>query len=129
LNLNVNLHPGPDVDIAGRNGISAKELVSTKTIAATSDLDGVLSTVSSSLVENNTATLITVRRVLRPSDLVPTALKVLGDLAEGERKHRECSKSNLAKHGERIENIQEKGLKNRSVCLRMRMRAKRQERS
>jgi hypothetical protein len=91
--------------------------VSTETIAATSDLDGVLSTVSSSLVENNTATLVTVRRVLRPSDLVPTALKVLGDLAEGERKHRECSKSNLAKHDERIGNIQEKGRRRMEVFV------------
>jgi hypothetical protein len=77
--------------------------VSTETIGATSDLDGVLATVSSSLVKNNTSTLVTVRRVLRPSDLVPTALKVLSDLAEGERKHRECSKSNLAKHDEGLE--------------------------
>lgn len=84
------------------NSISSKELVSTETIGSTSDLDRVLSTVSSSLVKLNATALIAIRRISRPSDLIPTTLEILSDLAEGEGQHRKCSKSNLTKHDKNI---------------------------
>jgi hypothetical protein len=74
--------------------------VTTETIGATSDLDRVGTTVTGGLVKDNLSTLVTVRCICRPSDLIPTALEILSDLAERERKHRKCSKSNLAKHDE-----------------------------
>jgi hypothetical protein len=94
------LHPGPDINITTGNGISTKELVSAETVGATSDLDGVATTVTSGLVKNDLSTLIAVRRIRGPSNLIPAVLEILSDLAEGERKHRKCSKSNLAKHDE-----------------------------
>jgi hypothetical protein len=89
------------------NSISSKELVSTETIGPTSDLDRVLSTMPSSLIKLDAAALITIRRISRPSDLIPTTLEILSDLAEGERQHGKCSKSNLTKHDE-MEKIYEK---------------------
>jgi hypothetical protein len=94
------LHPSADVDISAGNSIGAKELVTAETVGSTSDLDRVLAAVSGSLVKNDLSALITVGSVGRPSNLIPTALEILGDLAEGERKHRKCSKSDVAKHDE-----------------------------
>lgn len=97
-----NLHPSSDIDMALGNSIGSEELVSAETIGSTSDLDRVLSTVRSSLVKLNATALIAVRRISRPSDLIPATLEILSDLAEGEGQHRECSKGNLTKHDENI---------------------------
>jgi hypothetical protein len=74
--------------------------VTAETVGSTSDLDRVLAAVSGGLVKNDLSTLVAVGSVGRPSNLIPTALEILGDLAEGERKHRKCSKSDVAKHDE-----------------------------
>jgi hypothetical protein len=109
------LHPGPNIDVTTGNGIGAKEFVSAEAIGATSDLDRVGTTVTSCLIENNLSTLVAVGSICRPSYLIPTALEILSDLAECERKHRKCSKSNLAKHDELDMDWKKKKNKNRKV--------------
>lgn len=63
------------------------------------DSDRVLAAASlGRAIESDLAALVAVRRVGRPSDLVPSALKALADLREGGSRNRQCEKGGLEKH-------------------------------
>lgn len=94
------LQPDSDVDIASGDLSRAEEYMSTIS-TWTGDLHGVGTAVCLCGDEGHSTALVAVGREDRPCCLIPSALKIVGDLSDGEGKERERGEASFAQHDRR----------------------------
>lgn len=74
-------HPSPDIDVAARDFRGAEKRMAT-IAAGTGNLDGVAAAVGLGGVKRDGTALVAVRSVCRPRGLIPSTLKIVGDLSK-----------------------------------------------